>query len=261
MGLDMWVFKLKRLSEEEIGENRYRGTKADIFWNVFCLSKTDFDENPEMFKDIMPFTTIESLLDSTCRYDLMKKDYSIPQSAQLVSISNRPCEMEFGFADNDAKYPPVCISHDRLEGYTEYHLRPYYLVHKEEIQYWRKEYGLQDKLYELYQKQYAIRKQIIDYLLNNFDINFSSIKPVSLDDKEIDKMIASLSLNMSKVGVKEIYNQLNKNGISFYLTDIADSIQNCGYHAMNRDMAKACGLFDEYKSLKNDEVLVYHEWY
>ena len=157
MGLDMYVFKLKKVSPSDLekviacGENSFDKLR-DINPHISCFNIDESDEEAvEMFKDAMPYLTEVTLNTEYIELDKIRSDYDIPEDADVVGRrfsgdGNVGITFKFGDERRDVNLTDDMIN----EKYTTVVPEKCYIVERFECAYWRKAYNLQDDIYKAY---------------------------------------------------------------------------------------------------------------
>lgn len=264
MGLDMWVEKIKRISEEDKKIQRFRHTKPYTFDECIYITEDDALQSPELAEDIMSYLYKEDFVAEVTKYALICRDNGIPEDAHLWSWGSKLDGVELGFSFGEDSDKRIYLSNDELKRYIEHVIQHYYIAEREEIKYWRKDYGLQEKIHELYHRNYLIREEIMDNPdFEKIDTGLPNVFSSMIQEnaRKFAEFLKSEFEGITISEVKDALLQINELGTNFLTEKAPKFIVNCGYHRMTREMAKAAGLLAEYKSLKKDEILVYHEWY
>ena len=157
MGLDMYVFKLKKVSQSDLekviacGENSYAKLR-DINPHISCFTiDEDVEEAVEMFKDAMPYLTEVTLKTEYIDLDKVRDDYGVPDDADIVGrrfSGDGSVGITFRFGDERCD---VNLTDDMIkEKYTKLIPEKCYIVERFECAYWRKAYNLQRDIYAAY---------------------------------------------------------------------------------------------------------------
>lgn len=162
MGLDQWLYCIQRLTKEEaiaLEGKRYDEMIEDdsllLFRaNEYPAEEEDFDE----IKSIFGYLTKVKLISSLVRVEDLYRDKGVPEGYSVIGSSYRNGNMHLSFV----KYPEggseyeysklprveIDVTNEEYNKYSYEEVEDYYVCKKEEIYYWRKNYELQDKLYE-----------------------------------------------------------------------------------------------------------------
>lgn len=133
MGLDMYL---------------YRAEKANSYKEAsFTIPEKDFLDNEDMYCSLKPYLQKEIVRMDVIDWDRLKKDYDIPSHYSLRfghksftytykdSLGN---EIDKTFYEDDLKE----------KGYIHEEDIPYYFCNIFEVAYWRKDYELQETIYD-----------------------------------------------------------------------------------------------------------------
>ena len=147
MGLDMFLYRAKKLSDKAVKEVEGK----EIYSRDYSYLNPEYESE---FKSLIPFSRKVNVLVDYMDTDKIKKDFDIPNNAHntVQSFMHGITKLGFNYGDNDYKEVSITDT-DMKEKYTITKLEQRYVVELNEIYYWRKNYELQDKLYELCDEQ------------------------------------------------------------------------------------------------------------
>lgn len=160
MGLDMYLYKVKKLGQKKIKE--LDGMKEkDIYENydnigVFHIPEDEENDEEfyEMFRDIIPYCTRICISCDYIDMEQIRKDADISDDWSLGGRIMSPTVYEYRFYSPDGKHKTVTIPVDELEKkYIITEREEVYVVKRKEVGYWRKQYDLQDLLYKDYGRE------------------------------------------------------------------------------------------------------------
>lgn len=152
MGLDMWVYRASRISDKELAA--IEGLSMEDMWekdiHTFILSDITKEEEP-MYADIIPLCRITTIDVSYWNVAKIKEDLGInPDADAYISyISYKDGGVDIGLSiigEEKIKYLRGINSED----YTLHKQEKTYVVKMKELAYWRKNYELQQALYDDY---------------------------------------------------------------------------------------------------------------
>ena len=145
MGLDMFVFRVTELSEEEQRE------VEKMTYGELCDSdydRVDADENESLVKQIKPYLFFVKKPVDRIHFDLLKKVCGIPEDARWCWSASGT----FGFRrENDDKAYEVNyneLTPEQKKQVTPTDTITYAIYKREDLLYWRKAYDLRDKIRE-----------------------------------------------------------------------------------------------------------------
>ena len=148
MGLDMFAFKIRKVTAEELASiNSYE----DVRNGLNAISVADFNDNPEMFNDLGPYVTKKALSTSYINYDKIREDFGIPEKAHCVGerYSAEGWSFSYRWEDGEEKQnKKVSISAESKDEYLITKDTDFFLFHCTDVGYWRKDYELQDEIYD-----------------------------------------------------------------------------------------------------------------
>ncbi len=162
MGLDQWLYRVQRLTKEEAialeGKHydKLNGDDSLLLFraNEYITKDMDFHE----IKSIFGYLTKVKLISSLVRIEDLYRDKGVPEGYSIVGSSYGNGNMHLSFI----KYPEdgseyefsklprveIDVTDEECNKYSYEEVEDYYVCKKEKIYYWRKNYKLQDKLYE-----------------------------------------------------------------------------------------------------------------
>lgn len=162
MGLDQWLYRVQRLTKEEAialeGKHYDEMIEDDSLLlfraNEYPEEEEDFDE----IKSIFGYLTKVKLISFLVHVKDLYRDKGVPEGYSVVGSSYTNGNMHLSFVKYPedgseyeySKFPRVEIdvTNEEYNKYSYEEVEDYYVCKKEEIYYWRKNYELQDKLYE-----------------------------------------------------------------------------------------------------------------
>lgn len=151
MGLDQYVYQMRKVSQKNIQEFNKKNVD-DLPDGVLTINKASVDENPNMYKDILPILTPIKLVATLIDMERIKKDHNVPEYYQIGSRSCGGGSIGWGFyAPERRGYVDVTLDEDELKSYLYDEERDYYICYYKEVYYMRKHYDTQDLMYEIYE--------------------------------------------------------------------------------------------------------------
>ena len=160
MGLDQWLYQIQRLTKEEaiaLEGKHYNEISKDDSLLLFRANESeegDFDE----IKSIFGYLTKVKLISSLVHIEDLYRDKGVPEGYSVIGSFYRNGNTHVSFVKHPedgseyeySKLPRVEIdvTDEEYNKYSYEEVEDYYVCKKEEIYYWRKNYELQDKLYE-----------------------------------------------------------------------------------------------------------------
>lgn len=166
MGLDMYVYHVKKLSDADI--ERIKGLSFEQIQNLNEFEDIEFDmpvnvalcesiDGVPKYENLLPFLTKINVPRQFVNIVQMKKDYGIPENWSTEGqewycdhetnkdyttylFINPECTADRGVNMEDEEFEQKYV-------YTEF--TDCYLWMEEEVSYWRKEYELRDRLHRI----------------------------------------------------------------------------------------------------------------
>lgn len=142
MGLDQYIY---RISKPNLANKVYTSEEIDTL-GLNKVSATEFESDISLFKDLLPYVVKR---DVTCQFydkEKMIADYNLPKQSYIWQYSNDG--ITIGGTDKNGERINKKFSRKEIEEkYTKTETFPYYIWEEEEVEYWRKHYGLQDWAY------------------------------------------------------------------------------------------------------------------
>jgi protein tyrosine phosphatase len=138
MGLDMYIYKINKLSEYEKQEAERLRDPDQCMCTI--MDKSDVDAEPNMYEDIIPYITEVDMKCMVFDRDTFNKDFGIPDDALRVGEAYGPTKVAFSYDNGQS----VSVPMEEFEMYWKPSQKPAYLFKKKEMAYWRKAYELDD---------------------------------------------------------------------------------------------------------------------
>lgn len=154
MGLDQFLYKVKRMEENEA--QKLNSTHIDTFpRNVWSFFSEDIEKeaNEGMFRDLLPFMRKVEAITSVYDIAKMKADNDIPQDARIFGRGFYDDRCEFNFV-----WGKACDKQSKLivfsKGeYIKHKIVDVYVCYAQEVYYWRKNYQVQETIYDYYDRE------------------------------------------------------------------------------------------------------------
>lgn len=143
MGLDQYIY---RISKAELEDRVY---KVDEFnhTNLSRLSVSDFERDRGLCNQLRPYAVKRNVECKLYDVDKMIEDYSLPKDSYIWRYGGGG--ITIGGKTEDGESINQDITNEEIElKYTKTEIIPYYIWAQEEVQYWRKNYKLQDWAYD-----------------------------------------------------------------------------------------------------------------
>lgn len=144
MGLDMWIYGIKDISNEDIPDDMPESWYEKNSYKLITHYDDDNDFE-QMFHDIYAYSAEKNVEYNETDYDKIKEDYGIKKEADISYFGHNT--IEFSCKDY---YKKIDISQDELDNYEKKVFHKALIFKGDELAYWRKEYDLQDLIYNEY---------------------------------------------------------------------------------------------------------------
>ena len=147
MGLDMWMYGIKDISEENIPDGMPESWYEENGYKLITRYEND-DDFDGMFYDMSKYSVERNVEYAETDIDRLKEDYGIKKEANISYFGNGAV----GFSCKDY-YKQIDISQDEWDSYDKKVFHKAFIFKGDELAYWRKEYNLQDLIYREYNGQ------------------------------------------------------------------------------------------------------------
>lgn len=148
MGLDMWMYGIKDISNEDIPDGMSQSWYEEENGYKLITRYDDDDDFEQMFHDMYDYSVERNVEYSETDFDKVKKDYGIKKEAYISYFGGS----KIGFSCRDY-YKEIDITQDELDKYEKKVFHKALVYKADELAYWRKEYDLQDLIYREYHGQ------------------------------------------------------------------------------------------------------------
>ena len=154
MGLDMCVYKIRKLDVSEAAQLQGKNISSlnkDSRSFVVISKEEALDENGNlipMFAQLSPYLREVKLIDTFFNLNQVQKDFGIPEDAEVSGLSCIGNVLTYCFQWKQGE-KRVELSREECEKYTYEDAVEFYICGCTKLAYWRKEYRLQNKLYDL----------------------------------------------------------------------------------------------------------------
>ena len=145
MGLDMWMYGIKDISNDEIPDNMPESWYEEHGYEMIEHYEDDNDFD-NMYHDIYDYSVIRNVEYTETDFEKIKEDYNVNKDAHVSMLGSGGV---IGFSCRNY-YKEVKISEDELNKYDKKVFRKSLVYKADELAYWRKEYDLQDLIYNEY---------------------------------------------------------------------------------------------------------------
>ena len=206
MGLDMHMFAISKLNKKEAKKyNNLTVEELDEIPNLSFIRKSNADdEDPEEIKQIKPYLTEITVIDSLINMKKIREDYGIPDDADITGECYSSDEISYTFRNRTDFHKEVTFKGDELDKYIIHPKSQVYAFHKHEVKYWRKYYDLQEFIYDILERDNHITvancgyypltneqlDEIDDFIVKNskttFEVDDDEWNPYTVDARNTD---------------------------------------------------------------------------
>ena len=190
MGLDMYLFKVGKLTEKE-GKEIHKARKDEVYKRYHCIDKESFDREHSMYGDLMPYVRPITVIATLFNCEQCFKDYNINKD-DILFRSQMNDEISWHLENKTV----ITLKGEQYSKYLYDAEQEVYVFKCEEVAYWRKDYNLNDFFSNIFEvencgyyklsnenkqelKAYIRRCQPED-VKNNLDIKLLSSKTSNL---------------------------------------------------------------------------------
>ena len=145
MGLDMWMYGIKDISNDEIPDGMPESWYEEHGYKMITHYEDDNDFD-NMFHDMYDYSVIRNVEYTETDFEKIKEDYNVKKEAHISMMSGGGV---IGFSCGEY-HKQVKISEDELNKYDKKVFREAIIFKGDELAYWRKEYKLQELIYNKY---------------------------------------------------------------------------------------------------------------
>ena len=155
MGLDMFVYSVSKISEEEKEEYNNKSIyNIASESNINFIRKSDYNAEPNLFEQIIPYLTEISVIDEEIDFDKIRKDFKIPEDAEIYWSHYKEDQIDYVFKNSKGFSKEISIITD---DYLKHSVTEIFAFKYEEIAYWRKKHELQDFIYKILKRDNGIQ--------------------------------------------------------------------------------------------------------
>lgn len=150
MGLGMYAYKIRRLSDDEVskisGKKKEEVDDAYDYSTILCMDIRD--EEKDMICDLAPYLRRVPLVAKLNDFSKLKKEKGIPEDAYIVGEGYSESKIEYTFKHGDDRFE-VSFSWEEFESkYVFEKQEDFYVYGSDDVAYWRKEYDTRDAIHE-----------------------------------------------------------------------------------------------------------------
>lgn len=153
MGLDQYIYRLSKVGKDTI--KKLNGmNEDDIDWHDYMIvSKETMDKYPNCYSDILDILRPIQVKNTLIDIDRMEKDYHVDGlrcRGTIMSYKGIVYEYVKKTPDGNHETISISLSEEQLKKYRYEKTVDSYICRRKEVYYMRKEYEVQDSIYELY---------------------------------------------------------------------------------------------------------------
>lgn len=151
MGLDQYIYRCSKIGKKTLSQLNGK-RESEIDWHEYmALRKDSVDKHPEKYGDLMDILQPIKLVETLINMYRIREDHDVPAHYEIGyrSVGNGQTTWSF-YGDPEEKPITVSLTDDELKPYTYDQPTDYYICRGKEVYYMRKEYEVQDSIYELY---------------------------------------------------------------------------------------------------------------
>lgn len=146
MGLDMWILSGSKPDENKIPEMPNLDALRALGYRVF----EEDEEYMDLLLDILPICIKRKGKTTVTDWDRFRKDFDIPEDAEPTMASYGGDCVYFKYATKDGLNLEVDLSAEEFRSYDIEKDAILYITKLEEISCYRKEYDLENDIYDVY---------------------------------------------------------------------------------------------------------------
>jgi hypothetical protein len=175
MGLDMYMRKIAKLSDNDV--EYLTGKHVSIIYTPGCnytyMHKEDFDSEPDMYADLLPFVSEIKMLDTFFDWKKCWKDHDVDELDDRRGSYHGPNGVGYSFASGKR----IDMTPEEYDSYCYDGETIVYVWSSEEVDYWRKYYDLLDKI-----EQVRMRHKIKEAELANRTLSKEEISHLIIEN-------------------------------------------------------------------------------
>ncbi len=151
MGLDQYIYRCRKIGKKALLQLNGK-RKSEIDWHEYMvLHKDRVDKRHEMYGDLMDILQPIKLVKTSIDMYRIRENHDVPAHYEIGYRSEGDGQITWSFyGDPEEKPVIVSLTDNELKPYTYDQLTDYYICRSKEVYYMRKEYEVQDSIYELY---------------------------------------------------------------------------------------------------------------
>ena len=146
MGLDMWIYEGVKPEEDSVELHPSLKELETLGYRCF---NTEYIDDDRLVEDILPICIKRKCTYKGYDWDKMRADYNIPADSHMGGWSLADMN-SFSFYDGKGKKYKIEISPKDMEKYSKEFESEFLITKLYELRYFRKEYKVQDDVYNVY---------------------------------------------------------------------------------------------------------------
>lgn len=144
MGLDQYIYRVRK---PQLEERVYKGEEITSTLGMHYTFLRDAEQDFDRIEQLIPYTVVRDVESSFVNSKKIREDYHLPDNAFVSYMSNAEITYS-GQAENGNRVEQTISMREIEEKYITAAVLPAYIWESEEVQYWRKEYDIQDWIYD-----------------------------------------------------------------------------------------------------------------
>lgn len=142
MGLDQYIYRVRK---PKLEDKMYTHEEIDQL-NLVKVSAIDFETNTNLYAQLTPYVVKRDVECDYYNVEKMIADYNLPENSHIVSWGTEGVEL-WGTNERGEHVKQQISEEEIFEKFVKTEVRPYYIWEEIEEHYWRKNYDLQDWIY------------------------------------------------------------------------------------------------------------------
>ena len=193
MGLDMYIYRAKRVSEEDL--KAINGMSRDDIDNKFpralVVTNEDYDDYPSLYTELLPYMSPVNVKNTYIDLVKLKEAYGIPENAYISGEAHENSKISYFFTIPDAtEGKRVTLTYEEMEEkFTFERTDEARIVFIKEVFYWRKAYDIQNKFYESHPVEncgyYKVSCDELAEIADKYDENLGCVVDDFVDDEDV----------------------------------------------------------------------------
>lgn len=177
MGLDSYILRVRKVLL-----NKRKYLHQELFDENLChVSVENFESEPGLYEQLRPYVV---KTDVECEFydvDKMIADYNLPKDSHIWKYDGNG-DITIGGYDENGDSVDHIFTYEKKKEYVYTKIVPYYCWKEDEVEYWRKNYDLQDWIYDNIEGvdncgYYVLDLDVVSEINYMFDGSIPTVKP------------------------------------------------------------------------------------